>query len=231
MKKLPDKSVDLILTDPPYGVTKCRWDNKISLSKMWKSFSRIIKDKTAILITGTQPFASELVVSNIKMFRYDLIWRKRRITGHLNAKRIPLREHETILVFYDKLPTYNPQMVDSKGHIRGAFGKRKNYSEVYNEFNDDKKEMVYQYYPRSTFEICAEMQSIHPTQKPVALMKYFIKTYTNKDNTVLDPFMGSGTTGVACKELGRNFIGIEIKENYFDMATRRIKNTTKGVFF
>ena len=224
MKSIHDGSVDMVLTDPPYGITACKWDSIIPLEPMWEQLKRIIKPNGAIVMTASQPFTTTLIASNMREFRYDIVWRKVRVTGHLNAKKMPLREHESVIVFYRKLPTYNPQMTPSKGHIRGPRGKRAEATTVYGSFLDDssRQSAASEYYPRSTVEFRSDMQPVHPTQKPVALMEYLIKTYTNEGETVLDFTMGSGTTGVACKNLNRNFIGIEKDETYFKIAQDRI---------
>jgi len=172
---------------------------------------------------ATNQFGSMLVMSNPQMFRYDIVWIKVRTTGHLNAKKIPLREHETILVFYTRLPTYNPQMVKGRPHLRGPFGKREKPTTVYGNFSDeDRTYESDEYYPRSVVRFQAEMQSIHPTQKPVALFEYLIKTYSNKGDLVLDNCMGSGTTAVAADRLGRNFFGCDTNASYVKMALNRL---------
>jgi DNA modification methylase len=220
---IPDMSVDAIITDLPYGTTACKWDVIIPLEPMWEQVKRLCKG--AFVTTASQPFTSVLVCSNLEWFKYDLAWKKVRITGHLDAKRKPLREHESVLVFSANGHTYNPQMTKGIKHIRGPFGKRKNGpSTVYNEFKDDNERQYEsdEYYPRSIVEFRTDMQPIHPTQKPVALYEYLIKTYTNPGDTVLDFCMGSGTTGCAAVKTGRNFIGIEREPKYFATAERRI---------
>jgi len=190
---------------------------------MWRELKRVVKSRGAVVLFAAQPFTSALVMSNAGWFRYDLVWRKVRITGHLDAKRKPLREHEEILLFCDGQPTYNPQMVQGAPHVRGPFGKRKNgHSTVYKPFTDSTN-VSDEFYPRSTIELRAEMQPVHPTQKPVELLRYLIRTYTNPGETVLDFTMGSGTTGVACAMEGRHFIGIEKDDHYFTVATDRIE--------
>lgn len=217
-------SVDAVITDLPYGTTACSWDEVIPFAPMWEQVKRVLKPCGAFVTTASQPFTSKLVMSNPDWFKYSMVWRKRRVTGHLDAKRKPLREHEDVLIFCDGQPTYNPQMTPSAGHIRGPFGKRNGNAAVYNEFQDDSSRANHatEYYPRSTFEFISPMQSVHPTEKPVALYAYLIRTYTNEGDTVLDFTMGSGTTGVACVKTGRNFIGIEIDKGYYDIAERRI---------
>jgi len=225
MKYIPDASIDLVLCDPPYGwlgTTACKWDSIIPLEPMWEQLKRVIKPNGAIVMTASQPFTTTLIASNMREFRYDIVWRKVRVTGHLNAKKMPLREHESVIVFYRKLPTYNPQMTPSKGHIRGPRGKRAEATTVYGSFLDDRQSAASEYYPRSTVEFRSDMQPVHPTQKPVSLMEYLIKTYTQEGETVLDFVMGSGTTGLAAKNLNRKFIGIEKDEKYFEIAKQRI---------
>lgn len=220
MKKIPTGSIDMILTDPPYGTTQCAWDSVIDLPRMWKQLQRVIKPNGAIVITATQPFSSVLVMSNYEWFAYEWVWIKSKITGVLNAKRMPVRKHEQVLVFCSTKTTkiYNPQGLVPKGTITTQGGNSDNYGER----NAKSYMQEYTNWPRDVLEIKSEGNTIHPTQKPVALMEYLIKTYTNENNTVLDFTMGSGTTGVACKQLNRNFIGIEKHEDYFNMAFKRI---------
>jgi len=231
MKSIPDGSVDAIITDPPYGTTACKWDSVIDFELMWEQLNRIIKPNGAIVLFGSQPFTSSLVMSNPKMFKYDWIWDKKRCTGFLNAKKQPLRNNETISVFYKKQPTYNPQpykkntisnMGKSKEHQTDNYGK---YNKV---DNDNSNEFGY---PRTILtqipvinNLSKDKSGLHPTQKPILLMEYLIKTYTNENETVLDFTMGSGSTGVAAKNLNRNFIGIEQDEKYFEIAVKRINN-------
>ena len=225
MKNIADNSVDMILCDLPYGITnRNKWDTVIPFDLLWEQYKRIIKDNGAIILTAVQPFASTLVVSNIKMFKYEWIWQKSYITGVLNAKKQPVRNHEQILVFYKKQPTYNPQgltvvsKITKQGTSSKNYGERKENNEYFQENGN---------YPRSIQLISSkgEGKKVHPTQKPVTLFEYLIRTYTNKGDTVLDNCMGSGTTGVACQHLNRNFIGIELDENYFKIAKERIEKT------
>lgn len=224
MKEIQDGSVDMILCDLPYGTTQNKWDSVIPFEPLWEQYWRVLKRNGAVVLTASQPFTSALVMSQAKEFRYDLVWRKVRVTGHLNAKKMPLREHESVLIFYRALPTYTPQMLKGATHIRGPMGKSKVATTNYGSFLDDSSRQYAsdEYYPRSTFEFRSDMQPVHPTQKPVALMEYLIKTYTNPGETVLDNCMGSGTTGVACKNLNRKFIGIEKDDKYFEIAKERI---------
>lgn len=217
MAHIPEGSVDLVLTDPPYGTTQCKWDSVIPLEPMWEHLKRVIKPNGAIVMTASQPFTSILGSSNIKDLRYSWIWKKTSATGHLNAKRMPMKNAEDVLVFYKNQPTYNPQgLIDCDKIVRRG-GNGDNYRKSGKE-NRQKKTG----YPRTILEISSQGKTIHPTQKPVPLMEYLIKTYTNERETVLDFTMGSGTTGIACKNLKRNFIGIEHDFKYFRLAANRI---------
>lgn len=222
MKLIPDQSVDLILTDPPYGTTACKWDSVIDFGLMWAELKRIIKPNGAIVLFGAEPFSSLLRASNIKQFRYDWIYEKPAATGFLNAKKQPLRAHEIISVFYARQPIYNPQK--TTGQRRKQSARTDIGSECYGKAI---KRQVYdstERYPRSIqkFNSDKQKQSLHPTQKPVALLEYLIKTYTQEGETVLDFTMGSGSTGVACLNTGRDFIGIELDAHYFEIASTRI---------
>ncbi len=217
MKTLPDKSIDLILCDLPYGTTQNKWDIPLPLDKLWVEYNRLIKDNGAVLLFAQFPFAAQLAMSNIKYFRYDWVWKKNVATGHLNVKKMPLKAHDQILVFYKHLPTYNPQLK-----------KGKPYKEIHNCHcpNYGKQRIVLTTnegirYPQSILEFNREI-GLHPTQKPTALCEYLIKTYSNVGDTVLDNCMGSGTVGVACKNTNRNFIGIELNKDYFLIAQERI---------
>jgi len=223
MRDMTDDSVDAIIADPPYGTTACKWDSVIPFEPMWVQLKRIIKPNGAIAMTACQPFTSALIMSNAEMFRYEWIWEKSKATGFLDCNRKPLRAHENIVVFYGKQPVYNPQKINGKPYYRGKidyqpehYGKQK---PKIVESKDGKR------YPRSViYNKTAESEgkSIHPTQKPVALMEYLIKTYTNENETVLDFTMGSGTTGIACINTNRQFIGIERESEYMDIARARI---------
>ena len=236
MQKIADKSVDMILCDLPYGVLSrnnehAKWDNIIPLEPLWEQYRRIIKDNGAIVLFAQGMFTAQLMMSNPKLWRYNLIWDKRRATGFLNAKKMPLRYHEDLCVFYKHLPDYHPQMEDLNGrepNHRLGNGKHSDKNSCYGKLRrvyDDENKILDKKYPRSIIAIpaihCSEGQS-HPTQKPVALLEYLIKTYTNEGDTVLDNCMGSGSTGVACVNTGRNFIGIELDEGYFNIASNRI---------
>jgi site-specific DNA-methyltransferase (adenine-specific) len=220
MRDIPDGSVDMVLTDPPYGTTACKWDSVIPFAPMWEQLKRITKPNGAIVLTASQPFTSALGASNLPFLRYSWSWKKSRHTGHLNAKRMPMSDFEDVLVFYKKQPTYNPQELVPYNKLNRRGGNGECYGESgkinFQEFTN---------YPRRSLEIPSEGKSIHPTQKPVALMEYFIRTYTNAGDTVLDFTFGSGTTGVAAKTLGRSFIGIELDPDYFAIASKRIADT------
>lgn len=227
MKQIPDKSVDMILCDLPYGTTQCKWDNVIPFDELWTNYNRVIKENGAIVLFGSEPFSSYLRISNVKAYKYDWVWRKPRGTGHLNAKKQPLRDVENISVFYNKQCLYNPQYAKgtpyapkcgktAKPNKAGVYGKFMNGIE-YGNYNDGIR------YPKQILEYgTVERGALHPTQKPVELLEYLIKTYTNEGDLVLDNCMGSGSTGVAAKNLNRDFIGIELDKNYFEIAKSRI---------
>lgn len=218
MKEIPSGSVDMVLTDPPYGTTACKWDSIIPLDHMWEQLKRVIKTNGAIVMTAAQPFTSILGASNIEDLRYSWVWEKTAATGHLNAKRMPMKNHEDVMVFYKKQPTYNPQGIQRfgkttrRGGNGGCYGK--SGAENFQEFTN---------YPRTIQKFQSEGKTIHSTQKPVSLMEYLIKTYTNGGETVLDFAAGSFTTGVACANTGRKFIGIELDINYFNIGLDRIE--------
>jgi site-specific DNA-methyltransferase (adenine-specific) len=230
MKFIPDKSIDAIISDPPYGTTACKWDTIIPFEPLWEQYKRIIKDSGAIVLTASQPFTSALVMSNVKMFKYEWIWEKSHPTGLFSAKYQPMKYHENICVFAKGKTKYNPQMwKGEKNHSRKT--KEHNTSHYgKTTFTEDKLNGMK--YPKSIqyFIKDSNVNKLHPTQKPVALFEYLIKTYTNEGDLVLDNCMGSGTTGVACKNLNRNFIGIEIDPTYFKIAEQRINNTTELMF-
>jgi len=230
MKSIPNGSIDAIITDPPYGTTACKWDSVIPFDLMWEQLNRIIKTNGAIVLFGSEPFSSALRMSNIKNYKYDWVWNKKRITAPFLAKKQPLRQHELISVFYKKQCTYNYQ--PTKKNTFKSFSKKEMSNgivEVYGKMkrNGIRNENEYGY-PKTILNCIPVMTNmskekfIHPTQKPLLLMEYLIKTYTNENETVLDFTMGSGTTGVAAKNLKRNFIGIEMDDNYFNIAKTRI---------
>ena len=229
MKQIPSGSIDAIITDPPYGTTQCKWDSVIPFEPMWEQLNRIIKPNGAIVLFGSEPFSSALRMSNIKNYKYDWIWEKERPSNFASAKYQPLRYLENIIVF-EKLGNkviYYPQMTDGKKNNSVGNGVRNKA----NESNLPKSTTSYQNnpnskkkYPKNIQKFIRGVSQIHPTQKPVALMEYLIKTYTNEGETVLDFTMGSGSTGVACKNLNRSFIGIELDDKYFEIAENRINN-------
>ena len=227
MPKFADKSIDMILCDLPYGETaRNKWDVCLPFDLLWKEYERIIKDDGAIILFANGMFTAELMTSNKKLWRYNLVWEKTQPTGFLNARRMPLRSHEDICVFYKRLPTYNPQK--TTGHERkvsSASSKRNckksmNYGEAGLVSYDSTER-----YPKSVLTFPKDIQhsALHPTQKPVALLEWLIRSYTNEGDTVLDNCMGSGSTGVACLNTRRRFIGIESDKDYFDVAVRRIR--------
>ncbi len=227
MDKVADGSVDMILCDLPYGTTACKWDTIIPFEPLWKQYKRIIKRNGAIVLTASQPFTSALVMSNPKWFKYDWSWDKKNPSGHLNSPHRPLRRHEDVLIFSDGVTTYNPEMRSGKFRKRGG-GYRDGTSECYRP-DAFKETWGDQYHPTSIIEItnANRREKIHPTQKPVALMEYLIRTYTNEGETVLDNCFGSGTTGVACVNLNRNFIGIEKDAEYFSVGKARIEQAER----
>jgi len=220
MQDIPDGSVDMVMTDPPFGTTACKWDSVIPFEPMWAQLKRITKPSGAIVLMASQPFTSALVMSNVGMFRYDLKWIKTQATGFYNANRMPLRAHEDIIVFYQSLPSYNPQKTAGEPYVQ----KRGSASEVYQ--GKDLSVTVNETgmrHPLSWRVFQRDADKTHPTQKPVALMEYLIRTYTNPGETVLDFTCGSGTTGVACVNTSRKFIGIEMDADYFTIAQARIQ--------
>ena len=230
MKKIKSKSIDLILTDLPFGTTKCKWDIPIDLPQLWVEYNRIIKDNGAILLFAQTPFDKVLGSSNIKHLRYEWIWEKTHVTGHLNAKKMPMKAHENILVFYKKLPKYYPQK--TTGHVRKvstAHHKRNSKkTDIYNDFSNHIDYDSTERYPRSVLKFKSDRQinAKFSTQKPIKLLEYFIKTYSDENDLVLDSTMGSGSTIIASINLKRKFIGIELIKNNFNIAIERIKNET-----
>ena len=226
MKGIPDKSVDMILCDLPYGTTACKWDTIIPFEPLWEQYKRIIKPNGAIVLTASQPFTSALVMSNPKMFKYEWIWEKPQATGHLNAKKQPMRSHESVLVFYTKQCTYNPQKAAGHKPMNSGVRRKSHINKCYGEIN--KVDLPFggntDRYPRTVQRFSSDKQKlyVHPTQKPVALFEYLIKTYTNEGDLVLDNCAGSGTTGVACKNLNRNYILIEKEQEYVDIINKRL---------
>ena len=225
MKYIPDKSIDLILCDLPYGTTNCAWDSVIPFKDLWEHYKRIIKDNGAIVLTASQPFTTKLINSNLKWFRYEWIWKKgKHVTGFPNANRMPLKSHENICVFYKRLPTYNPQGLKQ---IKPKEVKRLPAMQVLGSRNItlNKTHVVkYTNFPRSIIDFPRDSKTFHPTQKPLSLFEYIILTYTNKGEVVLDNCMGGFTTAVACDNTGRNWIGFELQKEYCEKGLERINN-------
>jgi len=226
MQEIETGSVDMVMADLPYGTTQNKWDSVIPLEPLWAEYRRVCKKNAAIVLTSAQPFTSLLVASNLAEFKYDWCWKKPKGTGHLNAKKQPMRDKEDVLVFYREQCSYNPQFTvgepykdkagkdhSASSSMTGSYGSYTNYRED----NDGKR------YPKQVIEFgVVERGTVHPTQKPVSLMEYLIRTYTNEGEVVLDNTMGSGTTGVACINTGRKFIGIERDQTYFEIASKRL---------
>lgn len=234
MKNIPDSSVDMILCDLPYGTTACKWDTVIPFEPLWEQYRRVIKKNGAIVLFGSQPFTSVLGSSNITLLKYSWYWQKSRATGHMNAKKMPMKDIEDILVFYTNQPTYNPQ-----GLIRIDKTQKNSDSHVKRGISSNATSVVtggikaggylqeFTNYPRQLLNFASDGGTVHPTQKPVTLCEYLIKTYSNEGEIVLDNCAGSGTTGVACANTGRNFIGIEQDDKYFEIAKTRIEEANK----
>ena len=231
MKRIPDKSVDMILADLPYGTTNCKWDTIIPLEPLWEQYERIIKDNGAVVLTASQPFSSTLVMSNPKLFRYEWVWDKKNPTNFAMAKKQPLKYHETILVFAKKQTEYYPIKWRGKPNHKQGLLKNDQQSEVYGKIKRTKDNLSGMKYPRSIIEISkhSSQGGLHPTQKPVALFEYLVKTYTNEGDVVLDNCMGSGTTAIACLNTNRNFIGFELDETYYNIANERIEKSLERV--
>jgi site-specific DNA-methyltransferase (adenine-specific) len=235
MKEIPDGSVDMVMADLPYGTTACKWDSVIPFAPLWEQYRRVCKKNAAIVLTASQPFTSALVMSNLEMFKYEWVWEKSKAGGIFNAKNMPLKKHENVLVFSsgtcancseDKMPYFPQGLVrvnktakNTKRSGTDTIGNRPSRNGEYTQ--------EFSCYPDTLLKIHSEGATIHPTQKPVALMEYLIRTYTNEGETILDNTMGSGTTGVACQNTGRNFIGIERDEGYFKIAQARCGITTE----
>lgn len=226
MKGIPDGSVDLVLTDPPYGTTQNKWDSVIDLEDMWKEVWRVLKPNGACVLFSAQPYTSVLVSSQLKYYKYEWVWVKNLKTGNLNARRMPMGGHETIQVFYKKPPTYNPQKRDRTTEVKSGNkynSKTENYGSQKELYLDRQSDKITPDTALLGFK-CVHNSSgkVHPTQKPVPLLEYLINTYTDEKEVVLDFTMGSGSTGVACKNLNRKFIGIELDKTYFNIAKERI---------
>ena len=237
MRNMPANSIDFVLTDPPFEMTQCSWDNALNLADLWGGVERVTKINAPVALFGIEPFASKVRMSNLKHYKYDWIWRKPRGTGHLNCKKQPMRDYECIMIFYKKQCTYNPQY--SKGEPYSALKGGKTsyvsnagettYGKFMNgaQFRNDNSGFRY---PKQVIEFgVVERNTLHPTQKPVELLEYLIKTYTNEGETVLDATLGSGSTGVAALNTGRNFIGIELDKNYFEIASKRIADAQERI--
>lgn len=228
MKDLEDKSIDLILTDPPWGTTYNKWDIKLDSELMFKHFKRLIKDNGAIVVFTQQPYASELIHTARDIFRYEWIWDKIAPTGFLNANRMPLKNHDNVLVFYKHLPTYNPQFTKGTPYRHKGGGSSTNYREFERGITDNP---TGKRYPVDIvrFSNSSQTGKFHPTEKPVPIMEYFVKTYTNPGMLVLDPFMGSGNSGVASIRNGCDYIGFELDKEYFTKARARIEENFEKI--
>ena len=236
MKDIPDKSIDMILCDLPYGTTACKWDIVIPFNKLWEQYNRIIKDNGAIVLFSNQPFTTDLINSNRKMWKYEMIWKKNTCTGSLLAKKRPMKQYETLEVFYNKQCTYNPQKIKrtenelkrlSKKSVKTSGTDFQKIGGMTGNRYDSLYKMPTNVLEFDTVFNRSKEKTSHPTQKPVALLEYLIKTYTNEGDVVLDNCMGSGSTGVACLNTNRNFMGIELDEKYFKIAKERIENASK----
>ena len=233
MKEIPDKSVDMILCDLPYGTTACKWDTIIPFEPLWEQYERVIKDNGAIVLTASQPFTGALVMSNPKLFKYEWIWEKSKAGNFMSVKKQPQKIHENILVFYKKQPTYNPVMektINKSSRNKGKIGKVNitNTIILKEEYVDNGLRYPYsiQFYCNQSGEL-NNTKRLHPTQKPVPLFEYLINTYTNENETVLDNCIGSGTTAIASLNTNRNFIGFELDKGYFNITNERIENAKK----
>ena len=236
MKNIPDGSVDLVLTDPPYGTTACKWDSVIPFEPMWEQLNRIIKPNGAICLFGSEPFSSALRMSNIKHYKYDWTWQKNTVDGFMNAKCRPLKKTENISVFSKKQAraggdnmVYNPQnLIIANKKMKDNRGNKSDEHKYFRESRNGKEYIQrYTNYPSNLLIFDRDNGKLHPTQKPIALLEYLIRTYTNEGETVLDFTMGSGSTGVACVNTGRKFIGIELDQGYFDIAKERIEKSIR----
>jgi site-specific DNA-methyltransferase (adenine-specific) len=226
-KHVEDKSIDMIFCDLPYGTTQNKWDSVIPLDELWKEYNRVIKDNGAIVLFAQTPFDKVLGVSNLKMLKYEWVWEKTQATGHLNAKKMPMKAHENILVFYKKLPTYNPQKTTGHKPMNNGVRRSSLKNENYNEIN--KVDLPFggdtDRYPRTVLEFKSDKQKnyLHPTQKPLSLIEYMIKTYTNEGDLILDNTCGSGTTGLGAKNLNRNYIMMEQDPKYYEITCKRVQ--------
>lgn len=240
MNRIPDKSMDMILCDLPYGTTACKWDVVIPFKSLWEHYERVIKDNGAIVLTGSQPFTSALIMSNPRLFKYEWIWDKRQCTGFMTASKMPMKRHENVLIFYKKQPTYHPQMIErSEAELKRIKHTGKRYNLTKESFighgtSIDKGRTAYSWkHPSSIIEFKAREnklsdQGLHPTQKPVSLFSHLIRTYTNPGDIVLDNCIGSGTTAISCIQEGRNYIGFERSpmaphDQYYKVCMNRIE--------
>jgi len=242
MKDIPDASVDAIITDPPYGTTSCKWDSVIPFDLMWGQLNRIIKPNGAIVLFGSEPFTTKLRMSNFNNWKYDWIWHKNQPSGQFNASKMPMKAYETISIFYKEQPTYNPQMVlRTEKELKRLSHKSVEGVSTNTIYGDINRKSLNRYENKTKYptNVITNIKCVfnrsgekvkHPTQKPILLMEYLIKTYTNENEIVLDFTMGSGSTGVAAKNLNRNFIGIEQDQKYFNIAEQRIKETEFKLF-
>lgn len=228
MKDIPEKSIDLILCDLPYGTTACKWDNIIPFEPLWEQYERVAKDNAAIVLFSTQPFTTILIHSNLKRYKYCWYWKKPYTTGFCFAKYQPMRCIEDICVFYKKTPKYNPQGLRKLEKPKERRGNRHDGS-VYSKALSKEYVQRYTNYPKHLLEYGKDKKELHPTQKPVLLLEYLIKTYTDENDTVLDNCMGSGSTGVASVNTKRKFVGIELDKHYYDIASERINEAIAGV--
>ncbi len=232
MDKLPDSCIDMVFCDLPYGTTNCSWDSVLDLKTLWRQYNRVVKDNGAVILTAAQPFTSVLILSNIKYFKYCWVWEKSKATGYLNSKSMPLRSHEDVCVFYRNPPVYNPQMVSGIPYNKGtALRETDVYGKQASTTVESKDGMRF---PRTNlyFKTAeSEGEVIHPTQKPVALIEYFIKTYSIKGDIVLDNCMGSGSTAIACLNLRRNYIGFELETKYYHKALKRLNKHQIPLFY
>ncbi len=229
MEYLPDKSIDMILCDLPYGTTACKWDTVIPFEPLWAQYKRLIKPSGAIVLTASQPFTTALIASNMGMFKYCWVWEKTKVTGYLNAKKQPLKTVEDICVFYKKQCIYNPQMEKTKERFVNRTGGYSRSGIGYGEHAPISSSNNGLKYPYNIVKIPSTNNGAHPTQKPVALFEYLIKTYTNEGDIILDNCIGSGTTAIAALQTGRFFIGIEKDEKYCNIARQRIEQA-QGLF-
>jgi site-specific DNA-methyltransferase (adenine-specific) len=232
MKKIPDNSINLILCDLPYGTTQNKWDSIIPFAPLWEQYKRICKPQTPIVLFASQPFTSALIMSNLEWFKYEWIWHKNASSNFLNAKKMPLKQHENIVVFSNRACTYNP--IKTTGHKIGNKATTTKQSGNYGKYNPHEYERGTERFPQSVikFDVInnGSKERVHPTQKPLPLLDYLVRTYSSKGDLVLDNCMGSGTTGVACINNDRRFFGIEQNREYYDIASTRINNMPRKIF-